>query len=64
MSPTLIERSLALFPLIGAVIGALLGGLGIWLDQILPAGPIAALLIAGGALITRRIASRRVDGHR
>ena len=52
MSPTLTARSLALFPLIGAVIGALLGGLGLWLDQILPAGPVAALLIAGGALLT------------
>ena len=52
MSPRLAERSLAFFPLIGAVIGALLGGLGIWLDQILPAGPVAALLIAGSALLT------------
>jgi adenosylcobinamide-GDP ribazoletransferase len=52
MSPTLTERSLALFPLIGALIGALLGGLAIGLDHILPAGPVAALLIAGGALLT------------
>jgi len=52
MSPTLTERSLALFPLIGALIGALLGGLGLWLGHVLPAGPIAALLIAGGALLT------------
>jgi adenosylcobinamide-GDP ribazoletransferase len=52
MSPTLIARSLALFPLIGALIGALLGGIALWLDPILPAGPIAALLIAIGALIT------------
>jgi cobalamin 5'-phosphate synthase/cobalamin synthase len=52
MSSALITRSLALFPLIGALIGALLGGIGLWLDSILPAGPIAALLIAGGALIT------------
>jgi adenosylcobinamide-GDP ribazoletransferase len=52
MSPTLTERSLALFPLIGTLIGVLLGGLGIWLDHILPAGPVAALLIAGGALLT------------
>ena len=29
ISPTLSERSLALFPLVGAVIGALLGGFGI-----------------------------------
>jgi adenosylcobinamide-GDP ribazoletransferase len=52
MSPTLTKRSLALFPLIGAVIGALLGGMGIWLDHILPAGPVAALLIAGAAFLT------------
>lgn len=52
MSPTLVERSIALYPLIGALIGALLGGIGLWLDSILPAGPIAALLIAIGALIT------------
>src|SRR5215211_2813794 len=52
MSPTLTGRSLALFPLIGACIGALLGGLGIVLSYILPAGPIAALLIAAGALVS------------
>jgi adenosylcobinamide-GDP ribazoletransferase len=52
MSPALTQRSLALFPLVGAGIGALLGGLGIVLSQILPAGPIAALLIAAGALVS------------
>jgi adenosylcobinamide-GDP ribazoletransferase len=52
ISPTLAARSLALFPLIGAVIGALLGALGVWLEQILPAGPVAALLIAGSAFLT------------
>jgi adenosylcobinamide-GDP ribazoletransferase len=52
MSPTHTQRSLALFPLIGACIGALLGGLGIVLSHILPAGPIAAVLIAAGALVT------------
>ena len=52
MSPTHTQRSLALFPLVGAGIGALLGGLGIALSQILPAGPIAALLIAAGALVS------------
>jgi len=52
ISPTLTARSLALFPLIGAVIGALLGVLGVWLDQILPAGPVAALLIASSAFLT------------
>jgi len=52
ISPTLSERSLALFPLVGAGIGALLGGFGIVLSHILPAGPIAALLIAAGAFLT------------
>ena len=52
MSPTHTQRSLALFPLVGAGIGALLGGLGIVLSHILPAGPIAALLIAAGALVS------------
>jgi adenosylcobinamide-GDP ribazoletransferase len=52
MSPRLVERSLALYPLIGTIIGALLGGIGLWLDSVLPAGPIAALLVAGGALLT------------
>jgi adenosylcobinamide-GDP ribazoletransferase len=52
MSPRLVERSIALYPLIGTIIGALLGGIGLWLDSFLPAGPIAALLIAGGTLIT------------
>lgn len=52
ISPTLSERSLALFPVIGACIGALLGGLGLWLGHILPPGPVAALLIGGGALLT------------
>jgi adenosylcobinamide-GDP ribazoletransferase len=52
ISPTLAARSLALFPLIGAVIGALLGALGVWLDQILPAGPVAALLFAGSVFLT------------
>jgi adenosylcobinamide-GDP ribazoletransferase len=52
MSPTHTQWSLALFPLIGACIGALLGGLGIVLSHILPAGPIAAVLIAAGALVT------------
>ena len=52
MSPTHTQRSLALFPLVGAGLGALLGGLGIVLSHILPAGPIAALLIAAGALVS------------
>ena len=52
LSPTTTGRSLALFPLLGALIGGFLGIVGIWLDPFLPAGPIAALLLAISALIT------------
>lgn len=52
LSPTTTGRSLALFPLIGALLGGLLGMVGIWLDPLLPAGPIAVLLLAASALIT------------
>lgn len=52
LSPTTTGRSLVLFPLIGALLGGLLGMVGIWLDPLLPAGPIAVLLLAASALIT------------
>ena len=52
MTPTLAGRSAALFPVVGALIGAVLGGLGLVLDRMLPAGPVAALVIAAGALVT------------
>jgi adenosylcobinamide-GDP ribazoletransferase len=52
LTPAIAGRSLALFPLIGALIGGILGIVGVWLDTLLPAGPIAALLLAASALIT------------
>ncbi len=52
MTSTLAGRSAALFPVVGALIGAVLGGLGLVLDRVLPAGPVAALVIAAGALVT------------
>lgn len=52
MSSAMAGRSAALFPVVGALIGLLLGGLGLWLDRFLPAGPVAGLLIASAALLT------------
>jgi adenosylcobinamide-GDP ribazoletransferase len=52
MTPTLAGRSAALFPVVGALIGGFLGGFGLVLDRILPAGPVAALLIVAGSLVT------------
>jgi cobalamin 5'-phosphate synthase/cobalamin synthase len=45
-------RSAAWFPLVGAALGALLGGAGWLLDGVLPPGPVAALLLVLGAVIT------------
>jgi adenosylcobinamide-GDP ribazoletransferase len=42
----------ALFPLVGLALGAMLGGAGMLLDRILPPGPVAALLLVGGVLLT------------
>ena len=52
LSPRAAGRAAALFPLVGALIGLLLGGLGLLLDRFLPPGPTAALLLAAGALLT------------
>ena len=52
MTSILAGRSAALFPVVGALLGVLLGGIGLGLDLMLPAGPVAALLIAAGALVT------------
>jgi adenosylcobinamide-GDP ribazoletransferase len=52
MTPALAGRSAALFPVVGALSGAVLGGLGLGLDRMLPAGPVAVLVIAAGALLT------------
>jgi adenosylcobinamide-GDP ribazoletransferase len=52
LSPTLVARSVALFPLVGALLGTLLGGSALWFDRWLPARPLAALIIATAAMIT------------
>jgi cobalamin 5'-phosphate synthase/cobalamin synthase len=44
--------SAAFFPLVGAALGALLGGLGLLVEPALPPGPAALLLLAAGALLT------------
>lgn len=52
VTPAVAGRAAALFPLVGALVGALLGALGLALDRVLPAGPVAALLVAAAALLT------------
>src|SRR6185437_4272732 len=51
-SPGAIALALVFFPLIGAALGALLGGLGLAIDRLLPPGPIAVLILAASALLT------------
>jgi adenosylcobinamide-GDP ribazoletransferase len=52
LPPAHLTRAVALFPLVGALLGALLGGFGLLLDRLLPSGPTAALLLASGAVVT------------
>lgn len=52
-SPKALARSLAYFPLVGAVIGGVLAALDLALGQIFPAGPRAALLIVATVALTR-----------
>jgi len=47
-----LASSMALFPLVGAIIGAGLWGLDRALSSVLPAGVVAALLVAALALVT------------
>src|SRR5258708_1581233 len=51
-TPPALTWAVALFPAIGAVLGALLGGLGLVLERALPTGPVAVLLLAANALVT------------
>lgn len=51
LGPAGLTRAIALFPLVGALLGVVLGGLGLLLDRVLPAGPAAALIIAAGAVV-------------
>jgi adenosylcobinamide-GDP ribazoletransferase len=50
-APTM-RRAIPLFPLIGAVLGAAVGMLGLALDTLLPPAPTAALLLATGLFLT------------
>jgi adenosylcobinamide-GDP ribazoletransferase len=52
LPPAQLTRAIALFPLVGALLGVLLGALGLLLDRVLPAGPTAALLLAASAIVT------------
>lgn len=49
---SVLARSAAFFPLVGAALGAMLGGIGWLLDGVLPRGPVAALLLALGVILT------------
>lgn len=42
----------ALFPLVGLALGLALGAVGLLLDRVLPAGPVAAVVLLGGVLLT------------
>ena len=52
MSPATAGRAAALFPLVGALVGVVLGGIGLLLDSLLPPGPTAALLVAVSVVLT------------
>ncbi|HEX5414331.1 MAG TPA: adenosylcobinamide-GDP ribazoletransferase [Chloroflexota bacterium] len=47
-----LASALAFFPVVGMVLGALLGGLGMLLDRALPPGPVAILLLSVEVTIT------------
>jgi adenosylcobinamide-GDP ribazoletransferase len=47
-----LAASIAFFPLVGLALGAMLGGVGIALDLLLPPGPTAVLLLAISAVLT------------
>ena len=52
ISAASLGKATALFPLVGAAIGAFLGGLGLLLDRVLPPAPTAALLLLVSATMT------------
>ena len=52
VAPSVAGRAAATFPVLGALVGLGLGGIGLLLDRVLPAGPVAALLIAAGVLVS------------
>ena len=51
-APRPLAAGLPWFPLVGAGIGAVLGGIGLGLDRLLPPGPVGALLLAASVAIT------------
>ncbi len=71
LAPAMAGRASVLFRAIGALIGLLLGGLGLVLDRFLPPGPVAALLIAAagvvvlilGRWLTRQLGGLTGDGY-
>ena len=50
--PRPLAASLPWFPLVGAAIGVVLGGIGLGLDRVLPPGPVAAILLAIAVAVT------------
>ena len=51
-APRPLAAGLPWFPLVGAGIGAVLGGIGLGLDRLLPPGPVGALLLAASVAMT------------
>src|SRR6185437_14480691 len=51
-SPRSLATSLAFFPIVGVGLGALLGCAGLLLDRVLPAGPVAALIVGAEIYLT------------
>lgn len=50
--PASLAVATAYFPVIGIVLGAVLGALGLLFDRVLPTGPVAALLLSLAAVVT------------
>ena len=51
-TPNVLAAALASFPLVGATIGAGLGGVGLILDRVLPPAPVAVFVVALSVLVT------------
>ncbi|HEX2183947.1 MAG TPA: adenosylcobinamide-GDP ribazoletransferase, partial [Chloroflexota bacterium] len=48
VTPAALALASGWFPLVGALLGVALGGLGLLLDRLLPPGPTAVVLLAAG----------------
>ncbi|MFN8590357.1 MAG: adenosylcobinamide-GDP ribazoletransferase [Thermomicrobiales bacterium] len=59
ITPPRMARAVAFFPLVGMGLGAIVGSLGLLLERVLPAGPLAVLLVASSVALTRAL---HVDG--